>query len=280
MNLIRIFTGTLLCLAIAGGSTVFAREQQSNTISAPAVSTGTPAVDTRTNLEKLSDPNPYVRRNAAILVGNEKKKENVPALLQLLGDPNPEVRRAAINGLAATGDKRAVAPLVNGFKTEQNLSVKMNIIAALGDLKGAGSLPLLKSLLKDPYPVYRSEALRSLGKINAPDTQEAMVAMLKDEAEGVRAMAADTVAELKLRSAAPLLVQNLKDPVVAVRRTAAHALGVVGTSTVLPDLQGALSDPDAGVAAAAKEAITQIEKRVAEQPKPAAAPQHKSSGNK
>lgn len=266
MRHLRHVTYVLVGLLAAGAVPAVSAEES------PAVTVSTTAAgpDTRTNLEKLSDPNPFVRRNAAILLGSEKKKENVPALLNLLGDENIEVRRAAISALGNTGDKRAAAPLMAAFKTEKNINAQMDIIIALGDIRNPSSALFLQKLLKDPYPVFRSEALRALGKINAPDTHQAMISMLKDEAEGVRVIAADTAGQLKLSGAAPQLIKNLADPAAIVRRSSAQALGVVGGGSAVPELQKLIEDKDASVAKAAREAIANIEKKGAgAQKKPA-----------
>lgn len=241
---------------------------QDENASAVAVSTSPSEViistgsQNRTNLEKLYDPDPIVRRNAIIYLGTERKKENVPSLIKMLDDESPEVKRAAVNALANIKDSRAVSPLIDRFKAETNLNLKMNIIIAMGELKSAVSVPTLKTLLKDPYPAFRNEAVRALGKINSPDTYKDIVAMLNDEAEGVRVITADVAGVLKLRSSVPLLVKNLKDPVAVVRRACARAIGQIGEISALPELEKLLQDKDQQVILTAKEAIEKINKAV------------------
>lgn len=218
-----------------------------------------PANDTRTNVEKLTDENPMVRRNAVIYIGSERKKENVPALVPMIDDASVEVQRAAIDALAKTGDTERVAPVLTGkFSREKNYAVKQNIIVALGDLQARSALPLIKAQLKDPFPGMRNEALRALGKINDKQTYGDIVAMLKDESEGTRMMAADVVGKLQLAAGAEQLRKNLKDPVSLVRRSSARALGQLKASSALADLQLLLKDTDVGVAAAAKQSIEEI----------------------
>lgn len=216
----------------------------------------------RTNLEKLSDPDPMVRRNAVIYLGTEKKKENVPSLIKMLDDESPEVKRAAVNALSKIKDSRAVSPLIDKFKAETNLNLKTDIIIALGELKSVVSVPTLKSLLRDPYPAFRNEAVRALGKINSPETYKDIVTMLNDEAEGVRVITADVAGALKLRSSVPLLVKNLQDPVAVVRRACARAIGQIGEISALPELEKLMQDKDQQVISAAKEAMEKINKEV------------------
>lgn len=219
-----------------------------------------PAAAAKTNLQKLSDPDPLVRRNAVIYLGMEKNKNNIIPLLKMLNDENVEVRRAAINALANIGDARAVKTLIEKFSAENIEAVKVNIIYGLGELKDSGSVEFLKNLLKDTAPTFRSEAMRALSKINNPDTYSDLINMLNDDAEGVRVMAAEVAGTLKLNTAVPFLVKNLNNPVPVVRRTCIMALGQIGDASVIPELENSLKDRDSNVALAAKEALENIKK--------------------
>jgi HEAT repeat protein len=214
--------------------------------------------DLRTNLEKMSDPNPLIRRNAAIYLGSERKKENIPFLIKALEDENVEVRRAGVNALANSQDSQVVAPLIEKFKSEKNLSVKLNIIMAFGTLRSDKAVSLLVSELKNPYPGIRNEVVKSLGNINNKTTYKDIAAMLGDEAESVKVIAAEVAGNLKIREAVPGLLKNLADPASVVRRFAAQALGKVGDSSAAARLNEALNDEDDSVRAEAKKAIEEI----------------------
>jgi HEAT repeat protein len=218
------------------------------------------AVDTRTNTEKLSDPNPMIRRNAVVYIGSGRNKSSFPSLSKMLGDTSPEVRRAAVNALVGLDDPRTVKALMDKLGFEQDVSVRMNIVVAFGDIKSSSTVPVLLTLLKNPYPQFRGEAVRALGKINAPETYPAIVEMLNDEAEGVRMMTADVTSGLKLTAALPLLIKNLSDPVPMVRRSCAQALGVIGDPSAIPALKRIQNDPDMSVRAPALEAIEKLKK--------------------
>lgn len=218
-----------------------------------------PAEDTRTNVEKLTDPNWMVRRNAVIFVGAEGRKETVKSVLPLIDDASIEVQRAAIDALSKLGDKENVPPaLAAKFRREKNYAVKLAVITALGDLKDKSQLALVRAQLKDQFPNMRNEALRSLGKINDKSTYSDIVAMLKDEAEGTRIMAADVSGKLKLPAAVEQLKKNLNDQAALVRRYSVKALGEIGEASSLSSVERLISDPDATVSAAAKEAADRI----------------------
>ena len=277
-NLLTLLIVTAVCIPASfadekkSQSTPVKAKQSQEAAAAPANDSTAP--DTRTNLEKLSDPDPVIRRNALIYLGAEKNKENFSAISKMLEDPDTEVRRSAVNALAAPGDARAASALIDRFNAEGNINVRINIVTALGELRSRTAVDVLKSLLKDSYPAFRNEAVRALGKINAPETYPQIVSMLGDEAEGVRVMASETVAKLKIYSAAPELRKNLENPVGVVRRSAAEALGVVGDSNAVHELEKLLKDTDQSVSKAAKNAIEKIKQRASsetksvQQPKP------------
>ena len=152
-NLAALMVLTAVCISVS-----FADEKQAVNGQAAQESSAKP--DSRTNLEKLADPDPVVRRNAVIYLGAEKKKENFDVLTKMLDDTDIEVRRSAVNALSASGDPRAASILIEKFKTEGNTNVRINIVAALGELRSRTAVDTLKSLLKDSYPAFRNEAVR------------------------------------------------------------------------------------------------------------------------
>jgi HEAT repeat protein len=226
-------------------------------------STAPVEADLRTNLEKLSDVDPFVRRNAVIYLGSEKNKKYTAELIPMLNDPNREVRRAAVNALSNINDKSAVQPLMDRFKIENDLNVKMQIVVALGELRSALSLNLLKTLLKDPYPAFRNEAVRAMGKLNDKSTYSDLVLMLKDEAESVKVIASNFVRDLKIKSAQSYRIENLQSPSSVVRMAAAQALGEVGDEASIVSLNKLLQDQDGTVVVAVQEAVEKINKKAA-----------------
>jgi HEAT repeat protein len=127
-------------------------------------------------------------------------------------------------------------------------------------MKSTATITALEGLLKDPYAQFRSEAVRSLGKINEPETYAEIIEMLNDEAEGVRMMTADVAGSLKLRAAIPLLIKNISNPVPMVRRSCAQALGNIGDPSAIDALRKIENDSDMSVRTPALEAIEKLKK--------------------
>lgn len=209
----------------------------------------------RTNEQKLSDPDPIVRRNAVILIGAARRPASFPAIAALLADPSVDVRRAAVNAAAQTDPPRAAKAIIDRYAVEDSMAVKLSIISVLGELKSPAGVPLLRAALSEPYPQFRSEAVRALAAVNAPESRGAVLLSLGDEAEAVRIAAADAAGRARLEDAIPLLEKNLADPAVLVRRAATLALTAIGGPASLAALKKVQNDPDMSVRKPALEGI-------------------------
>jgi len=98
------------------------------------------------DLTKLAtDPDPRVRRRAAIALGRVGSKDGIPALTALLADADAEIRQAAAFALGLVGDRSASAALV--------------------------------PLLQDTAPLVRGRAAEGLGLMGAEDAAPPIGAM-------------------------------------------------------------------------------------------------------
>jgi HEAT repeat protein len=86
------------------------------------------------------------RYYAAHLLGDLKDPRAVPELIPLLDDP--EVDDIVPWALAEIGDKRAVGPLINSLGNNDP-SIRVLVIYALGQMKATDALPALHALLSD-----------------------------------------------------------------------------------------------------------------------------------
>lgn len=109
-------------------------------------------------LTAIKDQNPLVKATAASALGATKKPEAVEPLIALLNDDSEQVQANVIRALGGLDDKKAVKPLITlgqqllaqYHKAKDPLSPELNrlylIATALGQLKDASALPLLKSI--------------------------------------------------------------------------------------------------------------------------------------
>lgn len=96
----------------------------------------------------LSDPDPGVRRRAALAAGRIGDPGLLPTLIQRMNDAEPEVRQMAAFAMGILGDKQAVERLL--------------------------------ASLADPEPVVKARAAEALGRIGDPRAASAIAKMVLD----------------------------------------------------------------------------------------------------
>lgn len=120
----------------------------------------------------VADPEPRIRRRAALAIGRVGLKEGVPPLLAALADPDAEVRAQAAFALGLLGDTSASAPLVTALadvdpRVRGRAAEALGLIGAkdaakqIGDMAAAyGRLPAVSQMAPDDqtWPAVAPEA--------------------------------------------------------------------------------------------------------------------------
>ena len=106
----------------------------------------------------LQDPDPRLRRRAAIAIGRVGMVEGAEPLLPLLRDADPDVRTMAAFGLGLLGDARAVGPLTAALD-DADWRVRGRAADALGRVGDAAAAPAVGKLASS---VVDSGALASI----------------------------------------------------------------------------------------------------------------------
>ena len=166
---------------------------------------------------KRSDGKPYPegqiredRYYAALLLGQLRNKEAVPALIQATKD-------ATINYQAAI---------------------------SLGQIGDRGAIPALRKMAKDS-PDERLWAGYGLAALGEPDGFDMLTKVIISDSHWTeRRYAVTALGEIGQPRAVPTVVEALKDKHVNVRVSAARALGAIGDSAALPALIEALNDTE------------------------------------
>ncbi len=209
----------------------------------------------------LKDASPGVRRAAAeALACQSEAPEAVEPLVGALGDTDVHVRLAAVQGLAARRDKRALAALTR-LVQDNSPEVRATAVEALGEYQDASALPALTSALKDDDETVRTQAVRALGSLGSAAAVPALVEATRDRSSSVRAQAAGALAELQDGAHSPAVVAALKalleDPSADVREEAVSALAEIRDAGALQALIAAMQSKDAAVRKAAAAALGQ-----------------------
>lgn len=172
--------------------------------------------------------------------------------VDFLKDESAVVRKAAIEPVLAIEPQRGLE-LVLPLAKDENSGIRYTLSERLGAVFDRRSVPVLIDLLQDPSLGVREVAKRSLDSVQYVFDQEQK---WKRVLEG---------AGLDSANAAEALVkQAAAGQPKATRLVAIESLGTLGVAETLPVLIQFMGDGDAEIAAAAKEAVTRINRRAAD----------------
>lgn len=184
--------------------------------------------------------------------GPEVVAEPVVALIGRLRSPWPEARWRAAEALAATGNGRAVAPLVAAMQDPGGTRRVCVMAKALGHLQDPRALGALAEAAFDPTnPDLRLCAIRSLGMVGDQRAVPWLIEAL--ESRTCPLAAASALARLGDARAVVPITRAAADP--ELRPWMVAALGELGEGGALPFLGQLTGDPDGAVRAAAETAI-------------------------
>lgn len=119
-------------------------------------------------------------------------EKNLEILLQKLNDPDPFVRVEAVQALGDIEKEQSLAA-VCGCLYDENLYVRAYAAEALGKIGQVDislTLSRLMPALDDPSPYVRAMMLVALGELHDERASDSIRKLLHDEDESVRGMAA------------------------------------------------------------------------------------------
>lgn len=161
----------------------------------------------RVDVSLLSDPDIYVRAEAAAAFGAAKAAGELPLSVYL--DASAHVRAAAADAVAATGDP-ALASRLEKMASSDTPMPRGRALIALAKLGGVSSSPLLERSRKDPHWWVRSKAYEASAFL--PDAPAILSAGVLDPDPRVAAQALETLAASTAPAAAAAIERVLRDP--------------------------------------------------------------------
>src|SRR3989440_4260408 len=173
-----------------------------------------------------------------------------------LGDPDPFVRRQAALAAGRGGDTAAVTPLLAALRDSSG-AVQAAAAFALGLLKDGRAVAPLAALTRTGDGAPQCEAVTALAKIGGDEGARAVANLLAVKtAPGAGTSAVQRVALLeawRLGTRAPVaqLTDFARDPDPAARAHAVYSLARLGIAGAVPALLGALADREPYVRAVA-----------------------------
>jgi cyclophilin family peptidyl-prolyl cis-trans isomerase/HEAT repeat protein len=228
-------------------------------------------------LERLvRDPDPGVRRRAALAAGRVADPALVPALGNLLNDPEVEVRRMAAFALGLAGDRAAVDRLLASL-ADHDAEVRARAAEALGRIGDPRAAPGVARLVVEALPkTITRMTVRGDDPGSATDSWAELrlalfaLARLKDVPSAKKALldgdrprfdwwAATWVAmRLESRELRSVLLAGASSEDARSRALAARGLGALEDASAVPTLQSLARDADATVALHALRALAAI----------------------
>lgn len=238
-------------------------------------------------VKALDHVDPAVRAAAADVAGRLRVTSAAEALMTAVNDSKSQVRYAAMRGLGAIRDERAVQALTEQFTFYGKGEGAWSALDALARIASPASVPLFKARLTDKDPFIRRAAAEGLGRSGdaseipalqiaagndtSPIARAAMAFALQRlgqhyiprlveffTAPAMAAQVGDYLVELG-PAIVPLLLPHLQDPDKEIRAGVAQVVGALGGAGAATALQRLAQDPDRDVAEAAARALDRLQ---------------------
>jgi serine/threonine-protein kinase len=184
-------------------------------------------------LTLLSDPDPFIRQSAFEVMHTMKDGRSFRSLLEALQDK--EVREAAVQALAALGDKRANAIFLHML--EGDMSAKCIAIRALVALGEAEAIHPLLVQLQHPDHAVQQEVLRALAMLTnetyAPDVLQAIMTVRDSAEDELKELANKMATTIIKRFGQKVMPRSvLAETASAVASASAHEAVSVATTAI------------------------------------------------
>ncbi|HPM42997.1 MAG TPA: HEAT repeat domain-containing protein, partial [Candidatus Omnitrophota bacterium] len=201
----------------------------------------------------LKDPSLVVRGSAARALGNIGSKAAIPALVAALSDTEPLIRKAVADSLRKLGWTAANNDEAMAY------AVATHDWAKLGEI-GQPAIPVLKGFLTGTDNETRKSALRTLGAIKDPEAFTLIKEALKDSDISIVNTAVVALGECGDMKAVEILIGIVSDGSSKIdRASAAVSLGKLKDRRSVPPLLKALGDPNGYLRSAAAGALLDIQ---------------------
>ncbi len=131
-------------------------------------------------LASLKSGDPFVRADAARMLGDLGNPEAIDALIRALKDENFYVRAYTAEALGKLQDSRAAEPLIEAMN-DKRFFVRAHVVEAMGELGDPRAVPPLVALLQGVNDEIKPFAAWALGEIRDTRVVRPLIEALKDE---------------------------------------------------------------------------------------------------
>jgi len=187
------------------------------------------------------DEKPYVREEAAHILGRMKKSQAGAALIDPLYAPE-HVYYACI-AMQGLRDPKALPRLRELTKKENETAIRIQAIMALGEYRDQTSILPLADMMNEEDEVICHYASQALAKIGGELAVKMLLEIMSKKRPGNRLCAISALELLGDRACIPTLIECLSDKKEAIREAATRAFQYIPDARAVKPLLAMLADP-------------------------------------
>lgn len=117
-------------------------------------------------------PDPLIRREAVIAVGNYRSQVVVQALKHASSDSDRDVRQAVCQAWVQYNGEESVPQLIEILATESDIDIRMDAIEMLGTMKDKRAVTAMIAPLSTPDPALQHYTMKALQKITGYNSDD------------------------------------------------------------------------------------------------------------
>ncbi len=145
-------------------------------------------------------------------LGRTGRSEASDLLTRGLGEGRADIRRHSARGLGQLGNPESLSDLRAALTGESNEEVRLELIAAVGQITDARSAQVLRFLVTDNDPTVRMAVVEGLETIGLPETTAALEHLLQDRDNDIKWRAFLTLLRVEPSNARPHMRSALRNP--------------------------------------------------------------------
>lgn len=185
----------------------------------------------------LADPDPEVRRRAAVTLAKHGGKKTIEILSQAMRGPIPRARLTAVKALGLMG-KKAHTTLKEALNHDDE-HVQVEAALLLSEQGQKNSVPLLLEKLNSLSGRQKDRAVEALGEARDPRSIDSLVELLPDERQRIRCI--NALGKIGGDRGCQLIVTFLNDENDQVRCAAARSIEAIGSEEGIDRIVEALA---------------------------------------
>ncbi|MEE3234434.1 MAG: HEAT repeat domain-containing protein [Candidatus Latescibacterota bacterium] len=185
-------------------------------------------------IKTIADAPDTVRYIGAQILGRIGSPKAANILLILAHDPNFFVQQEALRALGKIHRPELIDTLIHFSAHAQTDKSRAAAVEGLSSLRDSSIVPTIITLMNDPSPLVRKEALSAIGKQWMPRAEQSVIDRVSDIDETVRYIAVQLCGVRKIKKARLALHMALNDPSVHVRTEVTKSLSLLRDTTAIP----------------------------------------------